>query len=494
MNSPLRQVFETPLLCRPRMSLPLYNVHHRNHPLALPSVDTLTSSRSVSVEIGSFASVPFTPSGSVAPEIASVASVLSFASSQSVPSDIASQRVPVQIYEGHEDRVYCVSFFPDENKLVSGSHNGSLHIWNRKTGEVNVLSGHTRMVVDVDVSPEGKMVVSGSGDRTVRIWNGESGEMIQNLEGHKNLVISVQFSPDSSRVVSGSDDGTVRVWSVETGELAFESMECYGLVLCVRYSPSGDRIASGANSIQIWDAQTGSGILSIRNSKVTSLVWTVDGTHIIGDHGGNITIWNSHNGEPLRTWKVHDDTTNIIVTTLSLSPCGAHLASSNWGKNTTFVYDISTGEQVAAFEHGQTSKGIAYPPSGKFIAMGCEDTKVYVWEVPSFEDPQTKPQKSSASSLDSLFLDRPAIPLAGLSRNNEIDQFWDSQPDVHTLPFVCAYSRKQKHRVIKIPHLESETSSQTYSLADQQVPRKRVACERRSNQRMSPREGTKCSG
>ncbi|KAF8833646.1 WD40 repeat-like protein, partial [Paxillus ammoniavirescens] len=205
--------------------------------------------------------------------------------------------------------------------------------------------------------------------------------------GHDHSVRSVKFSPDSSRVASGSESGIIRVWLVETGELAFEPIKCHDAARCVCYSPSGDRTASVGKGIQIWDAETGGGILSIQNSKASSLVWTADGTHVIGD-GGNISIWNSHNGERLRTWKAHDNT--FAITTLSLSPTGTHLVTSNWWEKLAFVFNVSTGKQVTAFKHEQDSCGIAYSPSGKFIATACKEKKVYVWEVPAFEGPQTK--------------------------------------------------------------------------------------------------------
>ncbi|KIJ09229.1 hypothetical protein PAXINDRAFT_102304, partial [Paxillus involutus ATCC 200175] len=377
-----------------------------------------------------------TSSRSVSSESANVPSVVASTSSQPVSSENASHRMPAQVFEGHENWVDCVCFYPDESKLVSGSFDGTLRIWDRKTDTIEVLEGHTDVVWDADVSQDGKMVISGSADGTVRIWNGESGETMHVLEGHKNWVRSVEFSRDSTRVVSGSGDGTARVWSVETGELAFEPIECHGWVHCVRYSPGGDRIASGGQNVQIWNADTGSGILSIRNSYVTSLVWTADGTRVIGGGQGNVTIWNLHSGDQLHTWKAHDDTRKI--NTLSLSLTGTtHLATSYWGEKRVFVFDISTGEQVAAFKHSRTSKGIAYSPSGKFIATGCDDNKVYLWETPAFEDPQTKAQKSRPPSF-SWFLDRPAIPLAGPSRNDGtgVDRFWDSLPnrDQQALP------------------------------------------------------------
>ncbi|KIK95922.1 hypothetical protein PAXRUDRAFT_127239, partial [Paxillus rubicundulus Ve08.2h10] len=79
--------------------------------------------------------------------------------------------VPVQVLESHEGWVRCVCFYADENKLVSGSGDKTLRIWDRKTGGAQVLSSHSAAVLDVDVSRNEKMVVGGSEDKTVRIWN-----------------------------------------------------------------------------------------------------------------------------------------------------------------------------------------------------------------------------------------------------------------------------------------------------------------------------------
>ncbi|KAF8834776.1 WD40 repeat-like protein [Paxillus ammoniavirescens] len=360
-------------------------------------------------------------SHSVSPDIASVPPVISN----------TGYPVPIEVLKGHENGVRCACFYPDENKIVSGSQDETLRIWNRKTGATQVMRGHTRWVWDVDVSLDGKMVVSGSADKTVRIWDGESGEVMHVFEGHEDEVNSVEFSRDSSRVVSGSDDHTVRVWSIETGELAFEPIECHGMVFCVRYSPSGDRIVSGGLTVQIWNGETGVGILSIRNSEVWSLAWTVDGTHLIGggeDEVGEVTIWNSVDGGRLRKWKAHDE----WIRGLSLSPTASHLATSSWREKTAFVFDTSTGKQVAALKHDNDVKAIAFSCSGRLIATGCGDSKIYLWEAPASEDPKTTSPARPFSSL----LDRPAVPLAGPSRNDgrELDPFWDSLPNRAQLP------------------------------------------------------------
>jgi len=81
-----------------------------------------------------------------------------------------------------------------------------------------VLEGHTGSITDVAVSPDGSKIVSGSEDKTVRIWDVTTGAQVgEALQGHTDIVTSVVFSPDSSKVVSGSDDKTLRIWDVNTG-------------------------------------------------------------------------------------------------------------------------------------------------------------------------------------------------------------------------------------------------------------------------------------
>jgi len=64
----------------------------------------------------------------------------------------------------------------------------------------------------VSFSPDGRRIVSGSVDNTLKVWDAESGQEMLTLKGHSSSVRSVSFSPDGKRIVSGSFDKTVKIW------------------------------------------------------------------------------------------------------------------------------------------------------------------------------------------------------------------------------------------------------------------------------------------
>ena len=74
------------------------------------------------------------------------------------------------------------------------------------------LTGHDSYVTSVAFSPDGQRIVSGSADKTVKIWDANSGEELQTLTGHDDDGWSVAFSPDGQRLVSGSADYSAKIW------------------------------------------------------------------------------------------------------------------------------------------------------------------------------------------------------------------------------------------------------------------------------------------
>ena len=80
------------------------------------------------------------------------------------------------------------------------------------------LQGHDNVIASVAFSPDGSKIVSGSWDCTIRVWDASTGvQVLPALQGHDDYIRSVAFSPDGSKIVSGSWNKTIRVWDASTG-------------------------------------------------------------------------------------------------------------------------------------------------------------------------------------------------------------------------------------------------------------------------------------
>ena len=84
-----------------------------------------------------------------------------------------------------------------------------------KFKRLKTLEGHSHWVNSVAYSPDGTKIISGSFDGIIKIWDVNTGECLKTLEGHEYSVNSVAYSPDGTKIVSGSSDDTVKIWGVE---------------------------------------------------------------------------------------------------------------------------------------------------------------------------------------------------------------------------------------------------------------------------------------
>jgi tRNA A-37 threonylcarbamoyl transferase component Bud32 len=110
-------------------------------------------------------------------------------------------------------KINIAVFSPDGRRLLSGSLDGSVCLWDVESGkELCHCQGHRNEVTSVAFSPDGRRALSGSADWTVRLWDLESGRQVCVCRGHTASVRTVAFSLDGGILLSGGADGTVRVW------------------------------------------------------------------------------------------------------------------------------------------------------------------------------------------------------------------------------------------------------------------------------------------
>jgi len=77
---------------------------------------------------------------------------------------------------------------------------------------IKTCQGHKGGIYSMAFSPDGTRIVSGSDDKTIKLWDTLTGECLHTLNEHTNWVMSVVFSPDGGCIVSGSVDNTIKLW------------------------------------------------------------------------------------------------------------------------------------------------------------------------------------------------------------------------------------------------------------------------------------------
>ncbi|CAG7854185.1 Uncharacterized WD repeat-containing protein alr3466 [Serendipita indica DSM 11827] len=290
---------------------------------------------------------------------------------------------------GHEHSVTAVAFSPDGSRIVSSSYETTIRLWNADTGQQlgEPLRGHEYSVTAVGFSPDGSRIVSGSHDRTIRLWDADTGQPVgEPLRGHQTTVTGVGFSPDGSRIVSGSADTTIRLWDANTGRPLGEPLRGHDyMVRAVAFSPDGLRVVSGSedNTIRLWDANTGKPWgepLRGHQGWIQAVGFSPDGSRIVSSSNDKtIRVWNADTGEllgePLRG---HEG----WVVAVAFSPDGLQIVSGSFDE-TIRLWDASTGQPLGEPlpEEQDSVLAVAFSPDGSRIVSGSSDKLIRLWDA-----------------------------------------------------------------------------------------------------------------
>ena len=281
------------------------------------------------------------------------------------------QRLPStsRVLEGHRDWVNAVAVLPD-GRVVSGSHDNTVCVWDVDTGAADVLEGHQHRVRAVTVSSDGR-VVSGSDDSTVRVWDLETGTC-RVLEGHRGSIYAVATLPDG-RVLSGSVDNTLRVWDLDTN--ASRVLQGHdGGVFAVAVLPDG-RIVSGSRdkTIRVWNLETGvSRVLEGHGGEVYAVVVLPDGRIASGSHDKTLRVWDVETGVS-RQLQGHGDFVNAVAVLAD-----GRVVSGSFDK-TVRVWDLDAGTSSVLEGHSQWVRAVAVLPDGRVVS-GSGDCTLRVWD------------------------------------------------------------------------------------------------------------------
>jgi hypothetical protein len=120
---------------------------------------------------------------------------------------------------GPSSSVNSVAISSDNSKIVSGSWDKTIKVWELNTGRLLNTLEVSSPVTSVAISSDNSKIASGSWDKTIKVWELNTGRLLNTFEGRSFGVTSVAISSDNSKIASTSSDNTIKVWDLHTGRL-----------------------------------------------------------------------------------------------------------------------------------------------------------------------------------------------------------------------------------------------------------------------------------
>ncbi|KAG2342512.1 hypothetical protein BDR05DRAFT_1060241 [Suillus weaverae] len=295
---------------------------------------------------------------------------------------------PLRAFEGHEGTVMAVTVFPDKRRMVTGSYDKTLRLWDLKTGVVlKKMEGHTSVVQALAVSRD--LIASGDFGGELIAWRGETGEILtQPIKAHSKEINWLDFSPDGTVLATGSGDGTTKFWCTKTWQMQGEPIECGHYVLCVQYSPSGEYLTIGKYSkIEILNPGTMERVASLEGhmSFNSPLAWTPDGTRLLSGGDSTIREWDPSTWQQVgHPWQGHYN----HIYAIAIHPAGTLVASGS-SDNQVRLWRLSDRRTIAIFQHSSPPKSVTFSTDGKHILSGGQDNRISEWAVPKNANSET---------------------------------------------------------------------------------------------------------
>lgn len=220
-------------------------------------------------------------------------------------------------WHGHTGQIYTLAWSPRTKVLASASGDGTLRLWPpRRPGTSTALSYPNTTPLSVDWSPDGKRLVSGTFEGHVLLWNAETGKHLAEWSGPPKLhplggrypfaVYGASWSPDGSKIVTTRYDGYILIWDMASGTYtALRKTDAQPNT--VAWAPDGTRFAvtDDAGVVEVWDAGTQAKVGAFDamdgNGWAYAVKWSVDGQLLAVSRAlGPVQIWDARGGHLLR--------------------------------------------------------------------------------------------------------------------------------------------------------------------------------------------------
>lgn len=230
-----------------------------------------------------------------------------------------STATPAMTFDEHTGNVTAVAIQADGKWMASSSEDGTVKVWDLRTGHVQRNYKHECPVNDVVIHPNQGELISCDNDGNVRIW-----DLSENVCTHQLIpeddvpVRSVSVASDGTMLVAGNNKGNCYVWRMTTSRdvtalhpvTKFRSHGKY--ITKVLLSPDVKHLAtcSADYTARIWSTEGDSFALETTLQGHQRWVWdcafSADSAYLVtacSDH--YVRLWELASGQIIRQYNGH---------------------------------------------------------------------------------------------------------------------------------------------------------------------------------------------
>ncbi|KAG9348247.1 hypothetical protein JZ751_001982 [Albula glossodonta] len=200
---------------------------------------------------------------------------------------------------GHSGKVLSARFLLDNARIVSGSYDRTLKLWDlrSKVCMKTVFAGSSCN----DIVCTEQCVMSGHFDKRVRFWDIRSESIVRELE-LLGRVTSLDLNHDRTELLTCSRDDLVKIIDLRSNAVrqsfSAQGFKCGSDWTRVTFSPDGCYVAAGSaeGTLFVWNVLTGKLERTLdkhHSSAINAVSWSPSGAHVVSvEKGSKAVLWS----------------------------------------------------------------------------------------------------------------------------------------------------------------------------------------------------------